>query len=892
MRHLFLIRDSSGVRSIQLESSSYFLGRDAKNSIVLSGQSISRHHAILLRISGADPSQFSYILTDGNLQGKRSKNGTKVNQKTFVSTRLQSGDLVQFGNEVFAKYLKLEAMTAQDFKLFCKNAEFDFYYKNLEQDVELGGLFSDTQKVLNLRETKMIGFEPPPEKEDLFLVRLATFPEIFPIPMFEITVRGQLTYLNPAAHASFPDLSEMGMAHPALDGLAHQITSSNKKVLSREVEIQGCWYEQSIHYIAENGLIRCCLLDVTPRKNAEEALRRRDQLSKSVAEVTTHLLTGLHQDSVIDVALEMFGSSIGVDRVCISENVTSEEQLATSLKYEWVKPGMASILRQPHRQGQAYQNSYLQRWYPLLAEDGMICAFRKDMPDEERSVLFRDGIRSLLVVPVNVNNSFWGFLELDHCVEEYEWTPNDVANVRALAASIGAAIQRQRQEQVIQHQAFHDALTGLPNRALFHEKLDCSLLQAQEQNLRVAVMFLDLDKFKVVNDTLGHSVGDGLLQEVGQRLRDCVRSTDMVARWGGDEFIILLPDINTLDDAIGTAKRILAAFQQGCQIEGHDLTINTSIGIAIYPNDALEAEVLVRNADIALYQSKEMGRGTYNLYNAGVDLDSTEIFSLRESLKKGVADNNFVLFYQPQISLTTNRIASMETLVRWNHPKFGLVSPNQFLPVASELGIMQDLGDWILESAVQQCVEWYRMGFEQARVSINLSEVQFNHPDLVNRIHSVLERFSCPPECIQIEVSETIAFGNVHLTQRIFNELVELGLSIVIDDFGAGTASLNDFTKLPVKGVKLHRDLIQTVQSDRNSAAIVRALLSLARFLGVTVAAVGIDNADKISYMKSLSCDFIQGYIIAPPLPAEEASLKLRGEFHLPVSTISRLIHS
>ena len=714
-RHVLVVKDSNGVRSVPLEASSYFLGRDPKNSIVLSGKSISRQHAILLRISGTDPSQFNYVLIDGNLQGKRSKNGTKVNKQGFVSTRLQSGDNIQFGNEVQARYVILSAISTSDFTSYLEDTDLEDY-------------FTQAKKAVNPRETIVMELEPEKDKEDLFLVRLATFPEIFPIPMFEITSRGQLTYLNPAAHDSFPDLPVMGLEHPALNGLAHHITTSNKKVLSREVEIKGRWYEQSIHYIAENGLIRCCLLDVTQRKNAEEALKRRDQLSKSVAEVTTHLLTGLHQDSVIDVALSMFGSSIGADRIGISENATFGDHITTSLKYEWVKPDISPIIEQPHRQNQHYQSSYLKRWYPLLAEDGMVCCLRKDMPDDERSILFRDGILSLLVVPVNVNNTFWGFLELDYCVEEYKWTPNDVANVRALAASIGAAIQRQQQEQVIQHQAYHDALTGLPNRAFFHQKLEHSLSNAKENNQRAAVMFLDLDKFKVINDTLGHSVGDGLLQEVSDRLQNCVRATDTVARWGGDEFIILMPNINTLDDAVSTANRILTAFQEDCQVESHDLLINTSIGIAIYPNDGIEAEVLVKNADIALYQSKDMGRGTYQLYDSGITSEVTEIFSLRESLSQGVAENNFELYFQPQINLSTNRIVGMETLVRWNHPQFGLVYPNQFLPIAEELGLMKELGDWVIESAAQQCLNWHRMGFDQTKVSINLSEHQFNHP--------------------------------------------------------------------------------------------------------------------------------------------------------------------
>ena len=880
-RHLLVIKDNAGVRAVPLEASSYFIGRDPKNSIVLSGKSISRQHAILLRISGADPTQFSYVLIDGNLQGKRSKNGTKVNQEGFVSTRLQSGDAVKFGLEVNAKYLTLSNMTAMEVEAYCK-------------DVDPEEHFTEARKAQTSKETVVMALPKSQEKEDLSLVRLATFPEIFPIPMFEITSRGQLTYLNPAAHESFPDLPVMGLEHPALEGLANYITQSNKNVLSREVQIQGYWYEQSIHYIAENGLIRCCLLDVSQRKAAEDALRRRDQLSKSVAEVTTHLLTGLHQDSVIDVALEMFGASIGVDRIGISENhrATSSDDLAATLKYEWVKSGIPSILSQPHRQNQVYRETYLQRWYPLLAEDGMICSLRKDMPDEERSILFRDGILSLLIVPVNVNNSFWGFLELDYCAEDYAWTANDVANVRAFAASIGAAIQRQAQEQVIQHQAHHDALTGLPNRVLFHEKLEQSLTQAQTHDQRVAVMFLDLDKFKVINDTLGHSVGDGLLQEVSDRLKQCVRSTDTVARWGGDEFIILMPNLDNLDDAITTAQRILAVFREECQIEAHELTINTSIGIAIYPNDALEAEILVRNADIALYQSKDMGRGTYQLYDPGLESESPEAFALRESLSQGLQRNEFVLFYQPQMNLKTNRMVGMEALIRWNHPKYGLMYPNQFLSLTDDAGVLDELGDWVLSSAAQQCLDWHQMGFKHICVSINLFEKQFTQSDIVDRVQRILDEMACPANCLQLEISESMAFHDIRYTQATLQRFQDIGVQVTIDDFGAGATSLTDLTRLPVKGIKLHKALIQDIQSNRNAAAIIHALVSMAKYLNLKVGAVGVDQSETLNILKSLNCDLIQGYLMAPPLSVEEATLKLQGTAYSVTAPISQLIHS
>lgn len=868
IRHLLVLKDLSGPRQIPLESSSYFIGRDPKSSIVIHSKAVSRQHAIILRVTGSHPEQYSYVLIDGNLQGKRSTNGVHVNKEKCISTRLQPGDLIQFGSEVTGKYLTLSNLTDQEFKHYCT-----------EMDPE--DLMSTTGEISNPKATLVVDAFPEEKgAEDVSILRMASFPEIIPSPMFEVTVKGQLTYVNPAATEAFPKLSILGLEHPVLMGLLDQIAQApHKKSWSREIDVEGQFFEQSVHYIPENGLVRCCLFDITARKQAEQDLRRRDQLSQSVAEASTYLLSSLSNETAIAKAMEMFAKSIGVDRISISQNHQEDktQELASSLKYEWCNDNIPSLLNRSHRKNQIYSQSYLKRWYAILAEDQLLNSLRQALPDAERSIMFRDQILSLLVIPIKVQNSFWGFLELDNCTSDYEWTTNDEANVRAFAASIGAALQRQHHEQIIQHQAFHDALTGLPNRVLFSQRLDAALLEAQQNSHSVAVMFLDLDKFKNINDTLGHSVGDGLLQEVAQRLCECVRTTDTVARWGGDEFTILMGDLNTLDDAVQTARKILSSFQNSYLIEQYDLFINTSIGIAFYPNDALEAEVLVRNADIALYQSKEMGRGTYRRYQSNMNSDAPEIFSLRNSLRQGLERDEFLLYYQPQLNLVTGEIVGMETLIRWNHPDYGLIFPSRFLPIAEESGVIKALGDWILRTACQQLVKWHDMGYPSLSIAVNLSLHQFVQGDLVESVSQILQDTHCPPSFLHLEISEVTATENLQYTQDTLRALQSLGVKIALDDFGTGQSSLTHLSQLSIDTIKINQCFIQDVQTNNKSAAIIKAVLSLARHLNLDVIAEGVDKPEKLAMLKAFQCQYAQGYLISPPLPTDQATERLQG---------------
>ncbi|MGF1602477.1 MAG: EAL domain-containing protein [Thermosynechococcaceae cyanobacterium] len=855
-RHLLVIDEGTGQRLIELKASSHFVGRDPTNAIVLQAKDVSRQHAIFLRLTSTNPNDYSFLLIDGNLQGTASSNGTRVNNEVCLSTRLCHGDQIRFGCQAKAKYLILDPLTDHEFEGYCQREEYE-------------DLLTEAH---DLKGTIIIDRPQPTHFEAASLVRLASFPEIIPCPMLEVNLKGELTYLNPAAMEAFPNLNALGLRHPAMRGLMALIKRSHQNILSREVEIAGKVFEQSIHFISETSLIRCCLFDVTQRKHAESELLKRDRLLQSVAQSTAHLLTNVAYEIAISRAIETFGKMAGFDRISIIENhqEAASGSLMASLRFEWVREGVASIREQPHRQHQPYQTSYLQRWLPILANGGAIRDYIQALPEVEQHVLAQDDITSLIVVPIITNDDFWGFIELDSCLEAHAWSEQEESIASTLATSISAALQRQQKDEIIQQQAFHDALTGLPNRILFTDRLNLALADAQRSQQNLAVMFMDLDRFKTINDTLGHSAGDALLQEVANRVKGCLRESDTVARWGGDEFTLLLPHIDHVEDATGTAQRILEAFKEVILLEGHEVYVNTSIGIAFYPSDGKEGETLLQNADIALYQAKERGRGIYQLYNRVMNSEASEQFVLRNSLRHALDRQEFLLHYQPQIDLASGKILGTEALLRWQHPEKGLISPATFIPLAEETGLIIEIGEWVLRTACQQAVDWQRAGFYPFAIAVNLSARQFYEPNLVEMIASILQETQLDPQSLELEITESIAIKNIDVTLDILHQLQDMGIRIAMDDFGTGYSSLNYLTQLPLDTLKIDRSFMQNLKPGTKELEIINAVIALGRGLDLLVIAEGIDRPEQLDLLRSLNCPIVQGYLTGRPVPAHE----------------------
>ena len=428
--------------------------------------------------------------------------------------------------------------------------------------------------------------------------------------------------------------------------------------------------------------------------------------------------------------------------------------------------------------------------------------------------------------------------------------------------------QRQRAEATVEHQAHYDLLTDLPNRVMFNDRLTLALAHANRHHKMLAILFVDLDRFKTIVDTLGHAIGDHVLRGVAERLSGSLEEGDTLARLGGDEFVILLPQIHRADKAVKLAQKVLEALKPAFYFSGHELHITTSIGIALYPYDGEDADTLLKNADTALYRAKEQGRNNYQLYTPAMNARAFERLALENSLRKALERKEFLLHYQPQQDLKTGEITGMEALLRWQHPDLGLVYPAEFISLAEETGLIVPLGEWVLRTAAAQNKAWQKAGLPPMVVAVNLSARQFQHHDLVESIARVLRETGLEARWLELEITESIAMQNADYTIIILRDLKEMGMQISMDDFGTGYSSLSYLKKFPIDTLKIDQSFVRDLSSDLNDAAIANAIIVLAHSLKLKVVAEGVETPEQKAFLKEHGCDKTQGYLFSNPIPA------------------------
>jgi diguanylate cyclase (GGDEF)-like protein/PAS domain S-box-containing protein len=445
--------------------------------------------------------------------------------------------------------------------------------------------------------------------------------------------------------------------------------------------------------------------------------------------------------------------------------------------------------------------------------------------------------------------------------------------------------ERTYAEEQIKHLAYHDALTTLPNRLLFKDRVTVSISHAQRHNTRVAVLFLDLDRFKVINDSLGHSIGDQLLQSVAARVQSCVRDSDTVARLGGDEFTLLLPDLVHAEDAAVVAQKILEAVRYPFHIEGREFYITTSIGISVYPEDGPDAETLIKSADTSMYQAKEQGRDNYQLFNASVNARALQRIALEHGLRRSLSHNELAVHYQPIFDLRTNRITGVEALLRWTDPEMGNIPPATFIPIAEAIGVMIPIGTWALREACIQAKKWHDAGFNTLSLAVNLSVVQLQQIDLTEIVREILAETGLPPRLLELEITESGAMLSPELSIRTLYDLKKLGIRISLDDFGTGHSSLAYLKRFPIDTLKIDQSFVHDITRDPDTAAIVTAIIAMGHSLRLKVIAEGVEFTDQAVFLKRHNCDQMQGYLINVPMPAGELSAILAaGEVKADVS--------
>jgi diguanylate cyclase (GGDEF)-like protein/PAS domain S-box-containing protein len=420
--------------------------------------------------------------------------------------------------------------------------------------------------------------------------------------------------------------------------------------------------------------------------------------------------------------------------------------------------------------------------------------------------------------------------------------------------------ERRRAEEQIEYQAYHDALTGLPNRLLFRDRLTIALAHAKRQHTPVAVMFLDLDRFKFVNDTLGHSLGDELLRAIAARLRSVLREGDTIARMGGDEFTVLLTDLSTPTDAAKIAQKLLETVAYPVRVEGHELYATTSIGIALYPSDGDNAEALLKNADGAMYRAKEIGRNSYQLCTSAMNSRAVERLGVENSLRRALDRDELLVYYQPIISVETRQIAGREALLRWNRPEHGIVLPATFIDIAEETRMIVPIGEWVLREACRRAASW-----DGLRVAVNLSPRQFQQSDLRDVVAHALEESGLDPRLLELEITETTAMINTERSIATLNELRDLGVRIALDDFGTGHSSLSYLRRFPIDRVKIDREFVQAIENSRSNRAIVAGVLAMAHGLDLAVTAEGVETEVQFDFLCEQRCEEVQGFLFAKP---------------------------
>jgi diguanylate cyclase (GGDEF)-like protein/PAS domain S-box-containing protein len=642
------------------------------------------------------------------------------------------------------------------------------------------------------------------------------------------------------------------------------------------------WCEVSRQYVSFDGrdVFLSTVRDISERKQATADLTYRDRILHALALSSAELVRTPSFVASMPSLLQAVSLELGVDRMLVIQRTGVEHQSAgAAYIYGWQREDvpqvdMTKISAPMH---DADETAAMGKWLaplflgkPVVTQAASATGLVGRMMREGRTL-------SSLLVPIFVGGAYWGHFAIDDTHREREWTSIEIDTLMTFADLVGALVTRERTGAEIELMASHDALTGLPNRRLFIEALEVAIRRARRSGNLFAVFSLDLDRFKDVNDTIGHPGGDRLLHAVATRLRASVRDVDTVARFGGDEFAAIQIDIREPADAAVLARKLVTVLHEPFAIAGNDVQSGTSIGIAVHGIDSPDAEALLAHADVALYRAKADGRGTYRFYTEAMDADVRARVAFESELRAGLAADQFFLVYQPQYDVD-RRIVGLEALVRWHHPTRGVVSPATCIPAADRSGLTNAVEAWAFRAACRQITSWVAAGVAAPRVGVNVSALQFRNPlELEKFITSIAEEFGVPPPMVELAFTEIALMGSADQHDEVFLRLRARGFGLAIDDFGSGASSLEHLSRFPVDRIKIAPRFIADVGVVGQSTAIVRAAIGLAQALGFRVLAKGVDTAVQVDRLKDWGCQEMQGrHFTDPLLPGQIAPLLRR----------------
>ncbi|NQF16168.1 EAL domain-containing protein [Brevibacillus sp. HB1.3] len=567
--------------------------------------------------------------------------------------------------------------------------------------------------------------------------------------------------------------------------------------------------------------------DITARKQMEDELKRSEEKYRIIAENTSDII------SIINLDGEFLYLSPSHKRVW--EHTVPDEEIHNL--FEWIVEDDRDIF------AYAIQHAF---------------STRKEYMVECR-------------INTQRNDVIWTESKINPIMDEE-------GNVTKLLLVTRDVTDRKQSEETIHHLAYHDALTDLPNRRMYVQQLSKEMMQAKRFQSSLAVLFLDLDRFKDVNDSFGHDVGDMLLIEASKRLQACLKPGDVVARLGGDEFTIMQNQLLDRNEATALAEQIMYQLQRPFELEGHVFNVSCSIGIALYPQDGDNPEDLLKRADTALYTVKSRGKNGYDFFDPTMEAKSLERILMENEMRKAIEQEQFQIYYQPKIDIATSAMTGMEALVRWVHPELGIIPPNRFIPIAEETGMILALGEWILKQACKQNKNWHDQGYT-LKVSVNLSARQIYQKDLVEMIKDILQETQLSPHWLELEITESI-FVKMEEATAVLQQIRDIGIQISIDDFGTGYSSFSYIKSLPVDTIKIDASFIRDIHHNQESQAIVKAIVTIAQSLNMNVIAEGIELHDQVAALKENGCDHGQGYLFSKPLPTDDFDQLLRQELH------------
>lgn len=472
------------------------------------------------------------------------------------------------------------------------------------------------------------------------------------------------------------------------------------------------------------------------------------------------------------------------------------------------------------------------------------------------------------------------------------YAPDQTEDGREFFGTYGVArdvTERKRAEELVAYHAYHDVLTDLPNRALFKDRLGLAVIQAQRTETSLAVMFIDLDRFKLVNDTLGHLKGDELLRQAANRLKGCLRRGDTLSRLGGDEFTLVLPGFNSRQDVADIAAKFLACLQQPFLLDGNELQISASVGVSVFPDDGATGDELLRHADIAMYHVKAQGKNGHAFYDESMVDSSYQKLAVEKELRMALERHELEMYYQPQIDVVTGNIVGAEALMRWNHPERGLLSAGEFISYTEENGLILPISDWMLEAIFSDLIEWNAMGGEAIRLSLNLSPLYLDRGNFFEKLKGSLERYGIPPDQIEVEVTENICIRNPQYATEQLNMLDQAGVSVAIDDFGTGYSSLSYLQRFPIRTIKIDQSFVREIYRDDVHAPIVLAIISIAKGLDLTVIAEGVETETQANYLERAGCRIMQGYLYHRPVSQQKLLRLLESQTHSRPLNVGRI---